>query len=331
VIAFLFGAVALTLAAVGLVVVPLFRQQSPAPVAAVTTALAIPAAVMLLYATISTYPWGVDGTSVTATATALKERLANAPEDAGGWVSLGDEYITQERFAEARDAYHEAIRLGETSDGTRLAFAEAAILADRQALAGEAGRIMDEVLSRDPENRKALWYGGMAALARGDAAGARARWSQLLELSPPPQVRQIIEEQLADMDAPVTGGPRPAQPAASTMTIPVRVTVKPDLAARIRPGAALFLIARTPGGTGPPLAVVRRESARLPLEVEISDADSMVPGRSMAGLDEVRLTARMANDGEALAAPGDVFGETLWKRAGAAGMRLEILMDQVVE
>ena len=344
-IVFLFAAVAMTLLAVALVVVPLFREKSaPAPVAAVLAALAIPAAVTLLYAAVSSYPWSLTagrndgaGTEQSAAAdspeiSALKERVQKTPDDAAGWVSLGDAYLAQERFADARDAYREAIPLsGENRDDLLLAFAEASILLDRQALMGEAGQIIDQVLSRKPMNPKALWYGGMAALGRGDTATAMSRWRKLLELSPPTQVRQIIEQQLASLEGGAPGVAGDAPRESSGTRIPVRVAVKPELAGRIKAGAALFLIARAPGAAGPPLAVVRRNSASLPLDLEISDADSMVPGRSLAGLAQVKLTARIANDGQPLAAPGDVFGEALWSPGSGSGAPLQILMDQIVQ
>lgn len=342
-IPFLFAAVAMTLAAVALVVVPLFREESsPAPVAAVMTALAIPVAVMLLYASLSSYPW-VAGSGAgagarpaaadTAEISALKRQLARTPDDAEGWVSLGNSYVAAERFAEARDAYQQAMKTGASSDEVRLAYAEASILDDRNALAGEAGRIVEDVLSRHPDSPKVLWYGGMAALARGDAAAARARWGKLLELSPPPAVRHVIEEQLAAAGAsPPQGVGRQEAPAAAGATkIAVHVTVEPGLASRIRPGATLFLFARAPGGAGPPLAVVRRERPTLPIDLEISDADSMVPGRTMAGLPEVQLTARMANDGQALATAGDVFGEALWKGEASPAGPVHIRLDHVVQ
>jgi hypothetical protein len=50
----------------------------------------------------------------------------------------------------------------------------------------------------------------------------------------------------------------------------------------------------------------------------------------MATLSEVQVTARLANDGEALPAAGDVFGEALWSAAGQGDGRLAIVMDQVV-
>lgn len=339
-IAFLAVGVLMTLAAIALVIVPLFREPArPAPVAALLVALGIPAAVVLLYAAIGSPAWqsspeatlvesGAPGSASPQVQTA-QERVRQAPEDQAAWAALAQAYFEQESFGNARDAYRQALTIGgdAATDELRLAFAEAAILADQNSLAGEAGRIVDEVLSRDPVNRKALWYGGMAALGRGDLQSAKSRWSKLLELSPPPQVRQILEQQLARIDA----TPAAAEPAsAQAVRIPVRVDVRPELAGKVKPGAVLFLIARGAEAAGPPVAVIRREVAKLPLDLEISDADSMVPGRSLSGLAEVNLTARIANDGEALPAAGDVFGATVWNPAMGA-VRLQILMDQIVK
>lgn len=338
-IAFLAAVIAMTLIAVALIVVPLVRDPATrSPIAGVVATLAVAAVVTLLYPLVSTYSW--TGTpaaepadaaqATTADIETLRDQALADPGDADGWMRLAEAYLGQERFSEARESYARALEASGSaaSDELRLSFAETAILADRNALAGEAGRIVDEVLQREASNPRALWYGGMAALARGDGAMARDRWTKLLELGPPPQVRDVIEQQLAAIDG--TPAEQGASVAAGAVTIPLRVSIKPELASRVRPGAALFVIARAAGEGGPPIAVVRRDSASLPLDLEISDADSMVPGRTMARLGEVKVTARIANDGEALPATGDVFGEATWSAGLGDGERLPILMDQVV-
>lgn len=342
---FIAGAIAATLFGVALIVVPLYRTRAGgAPLTAVFVALLLPLTVAVLYAMTSTYPWLTQPGSTTESGAAtdvVDSRLINEirkfieanPRDADAWTRLGDAYLEDSRFTEARDAYRQVIDLkGNADDELQLAFAEAAILADRSSLLGEAGQVIDEVLGRSPANPKALWYGGMAALGRGENDLARQRWSRLLELSPPPQVRDVIEQQLAQMGGSAADGTAPIPTAQSAAArIPVRVTVKPELAARIKPDATLFLIARAPGGAGPPLAVVRRSAAALPMEIEISDADSMVPGRSMAGLPEIKLTARVANDGEAMPAAGDVYGEASWRPQQAGTSPVLISMDRVMK
>lgn len=106
---------------------------------------------------------------------------------------------------------------------------------------------------------------------------------------------------------------RTADPAAGTdggapAVIAVSVSVAPELAGEVPPGKTVFVIARRPGGGGPPLAVVRRRTGDLPLQVELSDADAMLPGRGISTADEVEVVARVSMSGNPIASPGDLWG-----------------------
>jgi cytochrome c-type biogenesis protein CcmH len=186
------------------------------------------------------------------------------------------------------------------------------------------------VLAEVPDNPKALWYGGLVALARGDAAAAERRWTDLLARSPPPRIREIVEAQLAELRG--EGATPTAPPAAAAGAPAVTVQIDVDVDAAIRPalraGAPLFVFVRDAAG-GPPLAVVRRESSALPLAVTLSDADVMIPGRSLAGLAAARIVARVANGGEPVAQPGDAFGEAEWRPA--SGNTVSVRIDRLVE
>lgn len=330
---FIAVATIMTLVAVVLIVMPLFRSTDRrAPFAGLVAALALPAAVMLLYASLSTYPWGLSpaaapgtGGASTAPIVELERQVAEQPEQLSGWLTLAGEYMAAERFAEARDAYARAIAIEPGNSDARLGTAEAAIMLDRDALAGEAGRLIEEVLAAEPDNAKALWYSGIAALGRGANDVVKDRWGRLLALSPPDQVRQIIEGQLAQLE---TAGANPSAAATGAMRLEVRVRVAPEMADKVKPGAAVFLIARDPDRPGPPVAVVRGQAASLPSTMVLTDADVMVPGQSLANLAKVGITARIANGGEATATSGDVFGETVWARG--VNTPLEINVDRIV-
>lgn len=335
---FLAIAALMTAVAVLFIAIPLCRlRDGRAPLAALIAAVAIPVAVATLYQRASNYPWS-DASTVAATRPPptdtpemieLRQRTADQPGDADAWTRLGDAYMGNERFAEAKQAFRQAIAASNGGDDAlRLSLVEASILEDRNALQGEASAILDDVLERDPFNPKALWYGGMAALARGDTVTARQRWGKLLELSPPPRIREILEQQLTSLDASPSEGSAAAMPPTR---IAVRVTLGPEMASRVKPGAVLFLIAREAGRAGgPPLAVVRRQAPRLPLDLEIGDSDSMVPGRSLASHAAIELTARLAAAGDAMAAPGDIFGEATWHAGSGTGVPVQIVIDRVV-
>jgi cytochrome c-type biogenesis protein CcmH len=351
---FLILAVLLTLAAGGAVLWPLLRRpEARSPLAAVAAALALPAFVLFSYLGASNYDWarppapapaqsvaGPDTAPLEEAVQTLQARLKEQPGDQSGWVLLGSSYTALGRPDEALKAYGEALRLsgGENLDA-RLGVAEAQLLQDRDALTGEAGATVEAVLAAAPDNPKALWYGGLVALARGDDAAAERRWSALLSLSPPPRIREIVEAELAALrgQAGMPPGMAAAPGAAAGSgdgnaapgpAVTVQVTLAPAVQAGIKAGAPLFVFVRDAAG-GPPLAVVRRSVADLPLTVRISDADVMIPGRSLGGISRAAVTARVANGGDPVAKPGDVYGEAEW--SPASGDSVAVVIDRTVE
>ena len=103
--------------------------------------------------------------------------------------------------------------------------------------------------------------------------------------------------------------PAPAAAAAVSETphVLVAVSIKPALAREVAPGSTLFVFVRAPGRPGPPLAV-KRLPATLPVSVELTSADSMVPGLSFAPNDTVEVSAKISADGSATPKSGDLVG-----------------------
>jgi cytochrome c-type biogenesis protein CcmH len=342
-------AVLFTILAVGLVVWPLLRSASGAhPVAATLTALVIPAVVVLVYLLVSKYDWPEPEARFAASAspaagsveeavTSLERKLQAAPADEEGWILLGSSYLSLNRPADAANAYQRALELSEGRNiDARLGMAEARIVLDPASLSGPVGDDIEAVLKAEPRNPKGLWYGGLLSLARGQPAVARERWRTLLELAPPERVRQIIETQLAELDAGDTprAGSTSAAASAPEMAGPVDISVTVSVSAAVRAqvsaSAPLFVFVRDAQNAGPPLAVIRRQAGELPVTLQISDADIMLPGRTLASLDEAKLVARVANGGDPIAKPGDVYGEARWQRTSATAGPVAIVIDRVV-
>jgi cytochrome c-type biogenesis protein CcmH len=321
---FLVLAVLATTAAAAVVLWPLLRDPADrSAIAAVTTALLLPACVLFGYLAASNYDWarppaaaptgsavdGGGGQPLEAAVAALEQRLAAQADDPAGWLLLGSSYTALGRPDDALAAYRQADqRTPGGSLDARLGIAEAELLKDRAGLAGKPGDSIEAVLAAAPGNPKALWYGGLVALARNQPALAATRWQALLALDPPPRIRSIVESELAALDA---GPAPPASAQSAAVGINVAVTLDPALAPRVRAGAPLFVFVRDAAG-GPPLAVLRRAAGELPLKVEITSQDVMIPGRSLAGIRQATVTARVANGGDPVARPGDLFGEASW-------------------
>jgi cytochrome c-type biogenesis protein CcmH len=242
---------------------------------------------------------------------------------------LGRSYAQLGQQPEARAAYVRALDLQVSSEAL-LGVAEADIMQDRNSVVGPAGQLVEQALSLEPENPKALFYGGMVAMARNEPDVVRARWGRLIELSPPPNLKKILEEQLAMLPGAPVAQPSVTLSEEGSGTISVDITLSPSLSEKIKPGAMLFLVARDPARPGPPVAAVRRSVVTLPTTIKISDSDAMLPGRSISGLSSVTLVARIANSGDPIAKPGDLFGETAYQNDGA-NPSSSITIDKIVE
>jgi cytochrome c-type biogenesis protein CcmH len=222
--------------------------------------------------------------------------------------------------------------------------AEALAMSDPAGLNGEAGDIFRELVKSAPGNPKVLWYGGLVAFESGDIEEGRRLWTQILELNPPDSLRQIVEQRLAETDTsdsqPMAPEPAPAMaqsavaeteqeqpPANAGNAISVSISLSPQLTDRLAANMPLFVFARGAGG-GPPLAVVRRSSAELPIAMTLSDDNAMMAGVSLSDHDTLQLVARVAMSGSPAAQPGDLFGEVSYSRSD--GSSTTIVIDQVV-
>ncbi|MEE3197383.1 MAG: tetratricopeptide repeat protein [Pseudomonadota bacterium] len=246
----------------------------------------------------------------------LAERLKNNSDDADGWRLLGQSYMALGNYPEARSAFREAwARTPVADDELKLALGEAEVLSNQESLSSsEVGSLFEEVLELQPMNPRALWYGGLVALATEREGLARQRWAGLLTLNPPEEVAKIIREQFVDLG---NSAPKPAQSntnkvdgAVIALNISVDETLSSDtLSAK----SALFIFAQAPEG-GPPLAVIRESITAVPGTFFLSDQDAMIPGRSLADFEVLNIVARLSITGQPIQQPGDLYGEFQYER-----------------
>lgn len=81
-----------------------------------------------------------------------------------------------------------------------------------------------------------------------------------------------------------------------------------------------------------PLAVVKKQVRDLPLEVELTDAMSMMPDLNLSSFDRLVIGARVAKSGRPVPSPGDLEGltEPVAPAAGQA-VHYDISINHVVE
>jgi cytochrome c-type biogenesis protein CcmH len=315
----------------------------------------------VLYATLTNWSWHsapTDDSPQTMVAR-LARQLESDPQDLNGWLMLGRSYVVLEQFPLALRSFERADRLagGKNADAL-VGEAEALTMSDEAELDGRAGRIIEQALVLDPNSGKALFFGAAAAVRRGDLALGKERFQKLLSMNPPEAIRPILQQQIdglerrmaaggdAGVAGPVGGGTSAgrassassgatapagangtnAAAAANSAAVRVHIELSPELSKTAPDAAPLFVFVRDPAQPGPPLAA-KRLASRFPQTVELTPADSMVPGRVFAEGQSVQVVARIARSGNPLAGSGDPFGEVAY-RVGHDGL-VNIVIDHV--
>jgi cytochrome c-type biogenesis protein CcmH len=347
-VTFLLLAGVLIIAGVAVIAIPLLRrtptQVAPAPWTALVAAGVLVIGSAVLYAGLTNWSWRAEpaADSPQNMVARLARKLERDPNDTNGWLMLGRSYVVLEQFPLALRAFERADRLagGKNADAL-VGEAEALTMADENELDGRAGRLIEKALALDPNSGKALFFGAAAAVRRGELALGKERFQKLLSLNPPEQIRPILEQQIASIDqrlaggtgaAPHAAGPSAASastsatPAAGGAEVRVHIELSPQLSKSAPDAAPLFVFVRDPDQPGPPLAA-KRLASRFPQTVELTPADSMVPGRAFSAGQKVQVVARIARSGNPMAGSGDPFGEAAYF-VGHDGL-VNIIIDHV--
>jgi cytochrome c-type biogenesis protein CcmH len=266
----------------------------------------------------------------------LEAKLRSNPNDVDGWMLLGRSHMAMGQPAKAITAFQHAFDLTRGQDvNAVIALGEALALSDESSLQGRAGDLFTAALEKAPNHPKALWYGSIAALMRGDLRLGRDRLQLLMAQNPPQQLRAVLERQIQDINDQLGEG-KGSQAAsesgsvtAAQRSIRVSVTIAPNVQKQLSSPVPLVVLARDPKAGGPPLAVQRHSSTEAPLTIELSERDAMMPTRTIASVPKVEVVARLSRTGSPQARSGDFFGAATYEFANGPGT-LNIIVDQVV-
>lgn len=335
------------------VAIPLLRSRRSRVVGVVAAAIMSGAAAGL-YPLWSNWDWSVvaedkaaPDPAVLAMVTKLEQHLKDQPTDLAGWLMMGRSYIALERPEDAVIAFQHAYSLSKNADAA-LGLGEALSVRAGGDITPQASQLFEEAIALAPDDPKALFYGGFAAAIRGDTDLARQRWQALKDLHPPPQIEQMLDARLAELGPAPGGGIAGGTAGAATgggagpgtnssaggtnasaavsagPSVNVNISIAPALKARVTSGAPLFVFAREPGGAGPPLAAKRLTTAAIGTQVNLSAADSMIPGRVLSSGQKVSITARISFSGQPTPADGDLYGEASYEVGSGADLNLVI-------
>lgn len=327
------------LVAATVVVWPLFLHQKKLSLQSFAAILFIVALSAGMYARIGTPEGespGSEMASVEDMVAGLAQRLRDNPDDLAGWKMLGRSYFQIGNYDRAVDALERAVAIESGSNGQTLVdLGEAVWMQNERSLTGRAGELFENAIARSPDNPKALFYGGLAAIERGERFLAAERWETLLATSPPEGIQDILRQRVAELRGeagPVEVAPVESPPvvaASQGAIVSAAIELGQAAANAVDLNATVFIIARDPAQPRPPIAAVRRRVAELPVIVTLGDSDAMVQGRLLSGFSELEIVARVSMSGQPVAQPGDWYGEKI-VRPSETG-EISIVIDREVQ
>lgn len=257
--------------------------------------------------------WHDQATSIDYFVGRVRERLAKQPDDADAWALLARTEMQLGHYAEAVSAAESLNRVLPDHAGAMLLLVDALLMAGGDEHRNRALALTGQVLHKEPNNPAALVMKGLFEQQEGDVSAALATWQQALSLA---GGDGPMKDQIEEL---ITRAGGTVHQAAARVAVKVKVTLDPALAAQAQPGDALFVAARAIDGPPMPLAVSRHTVAELPLTITLDDSMAMVPGHSLADVQQFYVMARVSKSGTANAATGDLEGKSATLNVKDAG------------
>ncbi len=231
----------------------------------------------------------------------LERAVAAQPDNAEGLYFLGRAYMAQERPADAAKAFERAVGVAGRAPELLGQWAQALYFANDKQWTAQFQALTDEALKADPKEVTSLGLLGIAAFEGERYQEAVDYWNRLLAQLPEGDSSRAAllggiekaKEKLAAGE-----GKASAPVAASAAKLTVRVELAAALKDKVKPDDTVFIFARASSGPPMPLAAKRVTVAQLPIEVELSDSDAMMPNMKLSSFPEVQLMARISRAGQ---------------------------------
>ncbi|MEE4160136.1 c-type cytochrome biogenesis protein CcmI [Pseudomonas viridiflava] len=248
----------------------------------------------------------------------LERTVQAQPDSSESLYFLARSYMAQNRPGDAAQMFERAAGLAGRPPELLGQWAQALYFASDKHFTPQVQALTDEALKADPKEVTSLGLLGIAAFETERYQAAVDYWTRLLNVLPAQDPsRSALEGGIARARENLKTGAKPALAASRAASIKVRVDLAPALKDKVQPRDSVFIFARAVDGPPAPLAVKRITVAELPAEVELSDADAMMPQLKLSNFPQVQLVARVSRAGQPTTGEWVGRGQPLASDSGA--------------
>ena len=224
----------------------------------------------------------------------LNVRLSEDPEDLDALRALANSYVLKNSLENAFLSFEKIISLENYQNADTLAdYGEIMINSGDSSYLSQADRLFERSLQIDGTNAKALFLGGLTAATMEEWSLAVKRWQVLLEQSPPEEIKNTLENKVAEWK-------NLSNTDIEADGYRVNVAVDSNLLASLvdYPEKVLYIIVRDPNNKRPPLAVVREEVKTA--SVIINNSNAMISGTDLKRFNRLEIVGRISLSGDPL-------------------------------
>ncbi|AWL11313.1 Cytochrome c-type bioproteinis protein CcmH [Saliniradius amylolyticus] len=253
-------------------------------------------------------------------ALALRTRLQAEPDAPEGWLLLGRVHASLNRHDAAIEAFDKSLALDGSRDSARLNLAQSLVSTGREENLTRALHILSPLKEATPGDSSVLGLMAIAATQLGQKDLAIDSWQELAAMLPDDNPMQAeIDARIGELTGKITG-------------IDVVIELAGSLRDQVPEDGMLVVFAR-PSDTesGMPVAVVRQPVSQWPVQVTLTDADSVMPSQRLSDLQQVTLTARVSADGDVMAASGELQGQAQVILTPQKTVKAQIRIDKELE
>ena len=270
-------------------------------------------------------------TDINTALAGLQQELKTNPNNLEGWVLLARTQMTLQNFKDADLAFAKAIALEPNNPDLKTERAEAMMRSsDARGFPDESVALLKQALAENPEHERAMFFMGMHYLQQGDLSQAEIYLNKLMPKLEPEAAAALVEQiniARAQQNIPPLET-NSTDTVAKKASVKLIVSIDKSLASSIKSGAVLFVFAKSVNGAGPPVAAKRIEVNSFPIELELSDADSLMPTSNLSSQQKVAVSARISLQGIANAQKGDIEADAVIVDTQNTGL-VEIKLSRV--
>ncbi|MDM7861964.1 c-type cytochrome biogenesis protein CcmI [Alteromonas sp. ASW11-36] len=267
-------------------------------------------------------------------ALAIRQRLRDTPDDEQAWLNLGRLYMSIGFSEQSVQSFERAFRLAPENTNVRLSFAQALMLSGTdENLQRSRGLLLFE-LEQQPQNDNLLLMATVVSAQLGNLVEAEELFAKIKDkMDPTSSMYQTIVARLDELRgiAGVNESEEPINQEGKT-GFSVTVAISEELKQKLPSSGFLFVFAQDAGSQMQvPAAVVKIPLPELPVTVELTTDNAMLPTFTLAQVEQARLVARVSVDGDVSAVNGELEGVSEMQVSSGLLRSATITIDQEIK